>query len=175
MTDRPRHIVLDGPTRSVKSDLIARLLEATERSVHGFITRRLDADETGFHPIYIHPAGCAVLKHSPDNLIGTCDSKVHHVNTRVFEELGVRYLDVPSQGIVVMDELGFMEAGAKAFISRVFTLLEGDIPVIASTKARTDIPFLCGVRSHPNCRVYAVTPENLEDLYAMLLPVVRSR
>ena len=57
MTDRPRHIVLDGPTRSVKSDLIARLLEATERSVHGFITRRLDADETGFHPIYIHPAG----------------------------------------------------------------------------------------------------------------------
>jgi len=174
MTDRPRHIVLDGPARSLKSELIARLLEATERSVHGFITRRLDADETGFHPIYIHPAGRAVREHGSGNLVGTCDSKVHHVNTRVFEELGVEYLDAPFGGIVVMDELGFMEAGADAFTRKVLTLLEGDLPVIASTKARTDIPFLCNVRSYPNCRVYAVTPENFEELYAKLLPVIRS-
>lgn len=174
MTGRPRHIVLDGPVRSVKSDLIARLLEATERPVHGFITRRLEADETGFHPIHIHPAGRAVLEHGPDNLVGTCDSKVHHVNTRVFDELGVRYLAASSQGIVVMDELGFMEAEADRFVSKVFTLLAGDVPVIASTKARTDIPFLCEVRNHPNCRVHVVTQENLEDLYAKLLPIVRS-
>jgi nucleoside-triphosphatase THEP1 len=73
-----------------------------------------------------------------------------------------------------MDELGFMEAGADAFTRKVLTLLEGDLPVIASTKARTDVPFLCDVRSHPNCRVYAVTPEDFEELYTKLLPIVRS-
>ena len=57
-----------------------------------------------------------------------------------------------------MDELEVHGLRARGVHQQVFTLLEGDIPVIASTKARTDILPVRG-RSHPNCRVYTVTGE----------------
>ena len=169
-----KHILICGEVGVGKSTLIQKLLKKNSLPVYGFITKRLEADETGFHPIYIHPAGAQARAHEQKNLIGTCDSKVHNIVTDTFNTLGVEYLKAEPGGLIVMDELGFMEAGAQAFVKSVFSALDGDIPVIAAVKARFDVPFLNAVRAHENARLFMLTKENRDSVYEELLPVVLS-
>ncbi len=169
-----RHILICGEVGAGKSTLVQKLLKATNRPLYGFITKRLEADETGFHPIYIHPAGAIERAHDEDNLIGTCDTKIHNISTETFNTLGVEYLKAEPGGLIVMDELGFMEAGAEKFVKSVFAALDGDIPVIAAVKARYDVAFLNEVRAHKNAKLFNITKENRDALYQELLPIVLS-
>lgn len=173
MSDR-KHILICGEVNAGKSTLISNLLKATNRPLYGFITKRLEADETGFHPIYIHPAAVSERSHADRNLIGTCDTKVHNVSIETFNTLGVDYLKAEPDGLIVMDELGFMEAGAEQFVNAVFSALDGDVPVIAAVKARYDIEFLNRVRAHKNAKLFNITTENRETLYREILPIVLS-
>ena len=93
----------------------------------------------------------------------------------VFDALGVRYLAAARPGgLIVMDELGFMEAEAEAFKQAVLHALDGDIPVLAAVKDRRDVPFLNAVSSEPKAALYTVTLENREALFAELLPIVKA-
>ncbi len=171
---RIKHILLCGDRGVGKSTLIQKLLAANTRHVYGFLTRRLAADETGFHPIYIHPAGAVERVHTDENQIGACDSRIHNVSVEVFNTLGVQYVrEARPGGVIVMDELGFMEAQAEAFIRAVYDALNDNIPVIAAVKSRYDVPFLGEVRAHPNSVVYGVDAKNRDALYDRLLPVVQ--
>jgi len=169
-----KHILVCGEVGAGKSTLIQKLLDQTNRPLYGFVTKRLEADETGFHPIYIHPAGTDERTHAEGNMIGTCDTKIHNINTETFNTLGVDYLKAEPDGLVVMDELGFMEAEAEQFVKAVFAALDGDIPVIAAVKARYDVAFLNEVRAHKNANLFTITKENREALYQELLPIVLS-
>lgn len=169
---KPLHILICGEIGAGKSTLIQRLLEKNERPVYGFITKRLEPDETGFHPVYIHPAGAEERAYAKENLVGTCDSKKHNVSPEVFNTLGVCYLEAEPGALIVMDELGFMEAKSEAFVRKVFGALDGDIPVIAVVKARFDVPFLNEVRAHEKAALYMLTKENRDALYEELLPKV---
>lgn len=169
-----KHILICGEVGAGKSTLIQKLLKQTNRPLYGFVTKRLDADETGFHPIYIHPAGAIERTHAEDNMIGTCDTKIHNINTETFNTLGVNYLKAEPDGLIVMDELGFMEAEAEQFVKAVFAALDGDIPVIAAVKARFDVAFLNAIRAHKNANLFTITKENREALYQELLPIVLS-
>lgn len=170
----PGHILICGEVGAGKSTLISRLLAHNTRPVYGFVTKRLEEDENGFHPIYIYPAGAKARMREPSNLIGTCDRRIHNINLDVFNTLGAEYLKAAPNGLIVMDELGFMEANAEAFVRSVFGALDGDIPVIAAVKARFDVPFLNDVRAHPKGRLYTITKENRADLFLALLPVIRA-
>ena len=172
-----RHILIVGERQVGKSTLIRRLLDHTDRPVCGFMTKILPADKTGFHPIYIHPAAQAVEDrvYTPENLIGTCDTKIHNVNQAAFDTFGVEYLtDLLKDGIAVMDELGFMEVCSEAFTSKVLEVLDGDIPVLAAVKTRTDIDFLNAVRAHPKAQVFTITEDNRGELFDTLLPILQS-
>ena len=139
MTER-KHILICGEVGVGKSTLIQRLLAQNTLPLYGFITKKLDPDENGFHPIYIHPAGARERRFDEENLIGTCDRRIHNINLDVFNTLGVTYLQAKPGGIILMDELGFMEAKAEAFTRAVMKALDGDVPVVAAVKARFDIP-----------------------------------
>lgn len=168
-----KHILLCGDRGVGKSTLVQRLLKANTRPVYGFYTKRLAADETGFHPIYIHSASAAEHTHTAVNQIGTCDSKIHNVSLEVFDTLGAQYLrEARPGGVIVMDELGFMEAQANAFVRAVFDALDGTIPILAAVKSRYDVPFLNEVRAHRNAAVYSIDQNNRDALYETLLPVV---
>ena len=172
MTQR-KHILICGEVGVGKSTLIQRLLLQCNRPLYGFITKKLEPDEKGFHPIYIHPAGVRERRFDEDNLIGTCDRRIHNIHLEVFNTLGVDYLQAKPDGIILMDELGFMEAQAEAFTRAVMDALDGDTPVIAAVKARFDVPFLNEVRAHKKGLLYMITPENRDRVYEELLPVIQ--
>lgn len=172
-----RHILICGERGVGKSTLIERLLDASSRPRYGFVTKMRPAGPDGFRPIYIHPSGQPVAEraYTDANCIGVCDSRTHRPNLDVFNDLGVRYIrDARPDGIIVMDELGFFEAKAEGFTAAVLAALDGDVPVLAAVKSRTDVPFLNAVRAAPRAEVFYITPENREELFERLLPVMRS-
>lgn len=169
MSER-KHILLCGEVGIGKSTLIQRLLAQSTRPLYGFITKKLGPDEHGFHPIYIHPAGAGERVYEEKNLVGTCDRRIHNIRLDAFNTLGVSYLQAKPDGVILMDELGFMESKAEAFTRTVFAALDGDVPVIAAVKARYDVPFLNEVRAHPRAQLVLITKENRDELFAELLP-----
>ena len=176
MTEK-KHILICGERGVGKSTLIEKLLEASSRPRYGFVTKMRPAGPDGFHPIYIHPAGQAVAEreYTEANCIGACDSRTHRPDLDAFNTLGVRYIEeAKADGIILMDELGFLEAKADKFTAAVLAVLAGDVPVLAAVKSRTDIPFLNAVRAAPRAEVFYITPENRDELYERLLPVIRS-
>ena len=174
--DEKRHILICGERGVGKSTLIEKLLSASSRPRYGFVTKMGTAGPDGFRPIYIHPAGQPLGErvHGEANCIGLCDSRTHRPRPDAFNTLGVRYIQgARPDGIIVMDELGFLEAGAEAFTAAVLAALAGDIPVIAAVKSRGDVPFLNAVRAAPKAQVFYITPENRDELYEALLPRMR--
>lgn len=164
-------LIITGERGAGKSTLIARLMSLTVRPIGGFITKRLEPDSAGFHPVYIHPAGRSEVEreYSEANLVGACDAKTHSVNLAAFDEYGRGLLlGAPRGGVIIMDELGFMEARAEKFCEAVFDALAGENDVIAAVKSRFDVPFLNGVRSFPGVENYTLTPENREAIYELL-------
>lgn len=83
----------------------------------------------------------------------------------MFDEWGPRLLAGP--GLLVMDELGFLERDASRFQTAVLAALRGPQPVLAAVKNRDD-PFLRAVRSVPGVRVLYITRDNREGLYRAL-------
>ena len=175
MADK-KHILICGERGAGKSTLIERLLRACPLPRYGFITKRTEPDENGFHPIYIHPAGTTERILTEENRIGVCNGKIHRPAEEVFDRLGTEYIrSAKPDGIIVMDELGFLESKAEVFTNAVMEALDGDIPVIAAVKNRTDVPFLNDIRSHPAAEVYYITEENREELYQTILSVIQKR
>lgn len=169
-----KHILICGERGVGKSTLIERLLNKNMLPVYGYFTRTTPRRADGFHSIYIYPAGSPDRSMSENNHIGDCNSRERTVNADVFTTLGVEYLRREQGGIVVMDELGFMETASPKFCAAVMDCFDGDTPVLASCKARYDVEFLNRVRAHPKTRVYDITKENRDELYDELLPIICS-
>ena len=88
----------------------------------------------------------------------------------MFDTLGAAYInEARPSGIIVMDELGFMERDALLFQKAVLDALNGDIQVIAAVKARRDVEFLNRVRNSEKADVYDITESNREALYNKLV------
>ena len=155
--------------------MIRALLRDVEAPVFGYETVTMDTRADGYHEIYLYPFGQAQHIKREENHVGDCNTKERTVNLRVFETLGLKLLEAKPDGIVAMDELGFMEAKAPAFCARVLELLDGEIPVLATVKAgRRDVDFLNRVCSHPKAECYELRSDNAEELYRMLSPIVES-
>lgn len=167
----PLHIMICGETGVGKSTLIEKLLLENKRPVSGFITTKLPSDENGVSRIYIHAANKQELQYKAQNLVGTCSVSCSRPYPKAFDTVGVRLLEAPPEGVLLMDELGFLEEEAFYFRNRVMHLLGENIPVLAAVKS-IDTPFLQSVRAHKNVRLYRITPANRDALYDRVLPGV---
>lgn len=76
--------------------------------------------------------------------------------------------------LLVMDEIGFMEACSPAFCQAILAHLDGEAPVLAAVKDM-DRPFLNQVRQHPNAQVFSITRENRDQLFVPILAFVKAQ
>lgn len=168
-----KHILICGKRNAGKTELLDRLLKSCRMPLYGFRSCITATREDGFHEIHMFPVCDAERRPTDENRIGICNRSEREINLQVFETLGVRLLEARPDGILVMDELGFMEAEAKAFCEAVLRRLDGDIPVLATVRAGDlGSSFLDRVRTHPKAELYHVSPEQLDGLYDRLLPIV---
>lgn len=171
-----KHLMLCGEIGVGKSTLIQRLLNLTARPIYGYKTKIMTRRDDGFHEIYIFRGGDEEMTCSEKNHLADCDSHHHMVNAQLFETLGAPYIrEGRADGVILMDELGFMERDSEGFVSAVLDALEGNIPVIGAVKAgHEDVEFLNRIKQHPNVDLYTVTRENRDELYKELRPVAEA-
>ena len=168
-----KHILICGKRNSGKTELFERLLASCRMPLYGFQSCITATREDGFHEIHLFAVGDRERRPTEENLIGICNRSERTVNLPVFETLGVSLLEAKPDGILVMDELGFMEAEAPAFTDAVLRRLDGDIPILATVRAGDlGSGFLDRVRRHPKAALYTVSPERADALYGELLPVI---
>ena len=172
-----RHILLCGHRGVGKSTLIRKLLEDAGLPVYGFMTKSTHYREDGYHDIYIHPAEVPEEQWimTEENWIGDCNTRHRHINIDAFEQIGVPLLRAAGKdGIIVMDELGFMEAQAPIFRSEVLKRMNEDAHIIASIKDRDDIEFINEIRACEKAQVYDIDKDNRDALYEELNAVVKA-
>ncbi|MBQ9661917.1 MAG: hypothetical protein IJV40_02055 [Oscillospiraceae bacterium] len=169
-----KHILICGGRNSGKSILFERLLNDCRVPLYGFTTGITTTREDGYHEIYMFPVRGGDRTEREENHVGSCNMKERTVNIPVFETLGVKLMEeARPDGILCMDELGFMEAKAPAFCRKVLECLDGEIPVLATVRdGMPEIEFLNRVRSHPGAECWHVRPDNIDELYETLSPII---
>lgn len=161
------NLFLTGDIRVGKSTIINRALEELRLNPSGFRTCRyfLEGQLSGFimedltgtvpadkKPLYIAMPGSQ----------GTWEAKVD-----TFETFGVRILQASlasPKDLILMDELGHLEAGALRFQEQVFQCLSAPVPVLGVIKSRST-SFLDKLRRRDDVTIITVTKENRNKEY----------
>ena len=170
------HALIVGGRGVGKSTLISRVLETCGRPVYGFQTKKEDslADELRGSPVYIYEAW-RKRRRTEENLVGYCKNHCFDTSAEVFDRFSPKLREpVQKGGVVLLDELGFMETRAEQFCAAILALLDGDVPVIAAVKNK-DTPFLEAVRTHPNAKCFYITAENRDVLYPRVLEFMQEQ
>lgn len=161
-----KHILLYGESGAGKTTLLHRLARESGRKAFGYHSLKESADENGIAKVFLHEQG-KEYHCLEDNLVGIVGKSVFKAYPKVFDAFSERLLSFPMDGIILLDEIGILEQDAFRFQKAIFTLLDGQTPVIAAVKQK-EHPYLRTVLSHPNCVAYHVTPSNREDLFEKL-------
>lgn len=158
------HLFLTGAIQSGKSSAINKALRATGTEPSGFRTVAGAPDENGGAPLYIVPAtGCAHTGEHNCVARRSDPGRGFEVFTGVFDTVGAEILRKSGGGLILMDELGFMETKAEAFKAEVFRLLDGDTPILGVVRGKkTD--FLDAVRVHPKVTLMRLDEGNREEI-----------
>ena len=167
------HILLCGRRRSGRSAMIRRLLDGVRAPVFGYETLTLGTRPDGYHEIYLYPYGTKQPLRQEENHAADCNTRDRVVFPEVFDTLGVACLNARKDGILVMDEIGFMESGAERFCGAVLEKLDGELPILAALREGIETDFLRRVKAHPGARLIEMRPERFAEIYAELLPIVK--
>jgi nucleoside-triphosphatase len=164
------HIFLTGEIQVGKSTIIRKAVERLCIAPAGFRTVWREVNSERVERLCLLPFGADMGQGDSSVAVAAVrDFNVRRFEARpdVFDEVGVRILsDVSSArraGLIVMDELGFIEDNAALFQSAVLDCLDGQIPVVGAIKPRST-PFLNAVRAHSRVRIFEVTLENRNGL-----------
>jgi len=155
-----RHVFLTGERGLGKSTIIRAAIERTGATADGFMTF-WEGDS-----LFISAYGLA----RPDerHLICRRQAPPLRPDTRVFDGPGAAWVAGSgtrgvTSGVTVMDELGFLEAGAAGFRAAVSARLARPAPVVGALRAR-HTPWLDSVRALPDVTVWEVTAGNQADV-----------
>lgn len=160
-------IMLCGDIDSGKSTLIRKLLEDMGKPPKGYITVRMPAVD-GVSKVYLYDIANPPERVEDAAVIITIENEVREKHPELLDTLGVQYLtDIPAGSVVVLDEIGSLESASPEFQKAVMRILSGDYTVLAAVKA-ANTDFLRRVRSHPDCELYIITPDNRDALYEQI-------
>jgi len=170
------HIFLTGAIQVGKSTLIRRALGAFPGlTPGGFRTLTGPGEPGSFGGVYMVPAAQEPPVFSEKNLVGM--RRGHGRGSEgfpaAFDACGTEILQNAEQSpLILMDEIGKMEAEAFGFCRRVEALLDGDTPILGVVRLRDDTPLQRAVRRHPKVRLLTVTEENRDALLPELTEIL---
>jgi nucleoside-triphosphatase len=167
-------ILLIGQRRSGRSSMIRALLRDVEAPVFGYETVTMGTRADGYHEIYLYPYGQRQREKREENHVGDCNTRERILYPQVFDTLGTSCLTGGGDGILVMDEIGFMESDAAVFCRTILDCLDGPLPVLAAVRTGIETPFLRRVTRHPKVRCVEMEPDRFDEIYMALRPVVQS-
>ena len=160
-----RPIIITGKKGVGKSTLIRALLGCIDSPVYGVITKKEAVREDGYAPVFIHLYG--EEQHCADeNCIGMCRDGSSIPYPDAFDRFAEKML-FPSDGVMIFDELGFLESSATRFIEAVYRILDTAPFVIAAVRDK-DTPFLNAIRNHPRADVFTIDTENRDAVRELL-------
>lgn len=153
-----------GQSGAGKSTIIRRLLPPGV-GIYGFETFFAD-DGNGMAVLHIRRPYDSQAPRSSQNRVGIRGSAPGTAVgfPHVFDACGVSLLqNIPAGSVVVMDELGYLEREAPAFLRQVRQILTGPYHVLAAVKD-IDQPHLQQFKALPGIRTLQIAPENREEL-----------
>ncbi len=168
-----RHALIVGEQGVGKSTVIARVRRELSLPEAGIETVREEAlAEARGKPVYIYRMGFPRTR-SLENLAAF----VGPGGRKSFPETFDRFADCLREdaqncGLIVLDELGFLESDAAEFTRAVLDLLDGDVPILAAVKPK-DTSFLTAVRRHPKAWAFHIDERNRDALPAQVLAFFR--
>ena len=170
-----KNFVVCGYSKSGKTTLVKRLIAETNKNVYGFFTEKFPdrLTEDGFCPIYIYPIGNTPI-FNDDHLIGLGGHGTHYTNADAFETKAVEYIttDDPN-GIIFMDEVGFLEDSALGFQNKVFEVLSGNIPAVVMMKQKMNFDFMKKLKALPNIDFLELTEDNRDEIFEQIKRAIK--
>ena len=166
-----QHIIITGRNGVGKSTLIRALLAAIPLPVYGVITKKEPPQSDGFCPVYIHLYG-AERRYTEENCIGKCREGKSIACPESFDRFASQ-MRFPTGGVIVFDELGFLESSAKQFTDAVLRTLDTAPFCICAVRDK-QTAFLDAVRFHPRARVFPIDEANRDALREQLLSLLPS-
>lgn len=167
-----KNVFLTGDIQVGKSTIIKKYLAARRPVYGGFCTLGGNYQPDGSSGVYIFPAAGEPVFREENCVFWRIGHRAEggiELYPEVFDTLGVRLLETePDCRLLVMDELGALEAPAEAFCAAVLAKLDGPLPILGVAQPK-DSPLLRAVRAHPDTELVEVTAENREAVLARLL------
>ena len=149
------HVFLTGALQSGKSTAIRRYLQIRGGTPGGFLTRW--DRRAGRLELHL-PAQGAVLTAAVMTPQGP------RPDPAAFDRAARVLAAAPPSPLLLMDELGFLEACSPLFQATVFSLLDGPAPVLGVLRPHPRSPFWAPVSRRPDVRLVALTPDNREEI-----------
>lgn len=170
-----QHIFLTGSRQVGKSTAIQKALDAAAPVLGGFRSLAGVRDAEGDYIHLVHADGTEAL--APENRAFhrgfSGEKRRFQLYPQVFENHGVALLQPQSHWqLILMDELGILEANCEQFHAAVLRTLDGTIPVLGVVQEREG-GFLDEIRKHPNVRLIYVTEENRDQVAQELIKTLR--
>ncbi|MDR1217009.1 MAG: nucleoside-triphosphatase [Oscillospiraceae bacterium] len=160
-----RHIFLTGEIQVGKSTAIRKFLDNTSVGADGFLTHILR--ERGSRELAV--ARFDTERGETDWRQAAVTSPLRSAALRdLFDSHGAAIVNASGgRQIVIMDELGALEEDSPAFKSAVVNKLDGQTPVLGVIK-KAESAFLDSLCRRPDVELITVTPENRDDIPAVL-------
>ncbi len=156
-----RHVFLTGPKKIGKSTLIRTVLKHFSGNIGGFCTIKTDRYLKDKNTVHLFPIGQPMIP-SEKNLLFLCGSSDIDSDLR-FDRLGSQALQTSKDcSLILMDELGPHEAGAKHFHQTVLDTLNGPVPVLGVLQKPTD-PFWSDITNRSDVRVIEISEDNRDQ------------
>ncbi|HHW61777.1 MAG TPA: hypothetical protein GX404_07720 [Syntrophomonadaceae bacterium] len=160
-----KNIFLTGPIKSGKSTILEQAIDDYDGSIGGFKTVPQFTEDG--KRAYVLGSISPLIQAEEKPFICRLGKDGHmYAVTETFEDLGVRILQdclKSKPDLIIMDELGILEAEAKTFQDYVRKCLASDIPVLGVIKAKPSL-FLDELRHRSDVLVLPVCPENRTEI-----------
>ena len=180
-----RILFVTGEQGCGKSTLLAALIQKYALKPSGFITKK---EATAGSVLYMHPIvdGTAIYRYTTGNCVGICRPPKPIGFASVFDDYGVMCLkqaekavcssgvgcseqeQPPRLPVLVMDELGVMEAEAELFFRTVCDLFFNARYYILGVVKPRGTRFLPVLEQMPEAAVLHLTLRNRAELYRQL-------